>query len=55
MTPGSMLTVFDAREPRGPLDPAERAAALAICARATSRADAIQLLDMCGLLREVTP
>ena len=55
MSPGNMLTVFDARDPRGPLDPTERAAALAVCARATSRADAIHLLDMLGLLREVTP
>ena len=39
----------------GPLDPTERAAAAAVCARATSRADAEELLAMCGLLRKPSP
>ena len=45
--------VYDeARDPSGPLDPVERAAAVTICDRATSRADAVELLAMCGLLRK---
>ena len=40
---------------RGTLDPTEHAAALAICARATSRTDAERLLAMCGLLRKDKP
>lgn len=34
----------------GPGDVAEFAAALAICARARDKTDAVLLLDMCGLL-----
>ena len=37
---------------RGPLDATERAAAIAICDRAASLAEAVELLAMCGLLRE---
>ena len=47
--PGGRIT-----SPRGPLDDTERDAALAICARATSKADAETLLAMCGLLRRAT-
>jgi hypothetical protein len=35
----------------GPLDGTERAAALAICARARDKADAVLILTVCGLLR----
>lgn len=52
MSPGSMLTVFDTKDRRGPLDGTERAAAVAVCARATSPADARELLAMLGLLRK---
>lgn len=49
---GNMLTVFDdAQFRRGPLSTEERQAALTICDRATSRADAEELLKMLGLLR----
>ena len=37
---------------RGPLDPTERAAAIAICDQARSKAEAVLLLWMCGLLRK---
>ena len=37
---------------RGPLDATERAAAITVCARAASRAEAVELLTMCGLLRK---
>jgi hypothetical protein len=48
-----IMRVYDeAREPAGPLDATERAAAVTICDRARSKQEARLLLTMCGLLRK---
>ena len=42
----------EAHDSTGPLDAAERAAAITICGRARGKGEAVLLLDMCGLLRK---
>ena len=50
--PGLFRVYDEARDPTGPLDATERAAAITICDRARGRSDAVLLLGMCGLLRK---
>jgi hypothetical protein len=49
----AITRVYDeARDPSGPPGEVERAAAVTICDRARSKAEARLLLTMCGLLRK---
>jgi hypothetical protein len=55
MMPAIMRIYNEARDGTGALDATERAAAVTICAHATSPAEARILLAMCGLLRKGGP
>jgi hypothetical protein len=56
MNNGAPVRMYDeAHDPQGALDAVERAAAVAICDRARDKAEAIELLDMFGLLRKDKP